>query len=349
MRVFALAEFDPASVVLSHRDALRLHGGVDLRLAVHAAYTRRQRQADWTRVQFDHYDRKTDRTEYTEQPLDPAMLDFASEAEVFQIAPGIGQPWASEDQAPRYGTADEPPLSPYLGVVWKDCFAAAKTKVAFFHGSRCCWANRPSYANHYRQLGCTLATSTLDYAVELDATWLPPTVPGRWQRGTSSPEDRAPLRGDDDPLVVAHTPTDPSNCGTAEFMRLAASLGIVVQFVTNAPPEDAIAAKTASHAVYDHMRGSFSMNTLEGMALGCVPLVGVTERCWTRMGECGFDPLEPRIADFNGLAAWLRQLRDSPALTRSLQESTWQYAREQFGAKHIAEHLTRFYEGVTRA
>lgn len=348
--VFALSEFDPACVCLSHAKALRTSvapsRSVTYKLAAHVAYTQAQRDADWWRAALKRAG--AERTEYDEREVDMAMLAYADSADIVQIAPGIGQPWASDegDLRPRMGTADDPPMAPYFGVAnWPELLMR-KPRVAFFHGSKNAWANRVAYADYYREKGYALAASTLDYAVAMDAAWLPPCV-GALDAGAS-----APLRGDDDPLIVAHTPTDPSNCHTEEFMQIARSLGVIVRYVTPtaacSSPSEALRAKSSAHAVFDHLRGSFSSNTVEGMARGCVPLVGVSTPCAERLRREGVSAFAPYVRDAGTLRSALITLRDDPSLTRVLQVQARQWVQTYLGTEAISARLTRFYEGLVR-
>ena len=349
--VLILAEFDPVSVCALHRDAIRgyaaAHGlsrAIDIRLAVATAYTPEHRDADWV----GSYATGTAKVvggdpimDFVTNHTDPAMVDFAESADIIQVCPAIGQPWASYPDTPP-GSLNDTPHATYFNVQWDRILRGKKHKVAYFHGSRTTWAYRDAYARFFRDAGYVLATSTLDYATLMPAAYLPPPVSPRPEMA-----GRAPLRADDDPLIVSHTPSDPSNCSTAEFLAMCSRLGIVARYKTMRPFHEVMTAKRESHAYFDHLRGSYSVNTLEGMAVGCVPLVGLTPACRDFLATEGMGAFPgPEIVTASDLGRALAGLSASPEGTRAYQERAHRWVHEQYASDKIAQRLIKFYQGV---
>lgn len=345
MRIFCLAEYDPAGVLLSHRDALRARGH-DFRVALHSAYTERQLQAGYVfeRVagsnplgggrrgcpnigspSFNFLPGKPDLGE---------MLDFALGADVLVACPGIGQPWA--DMADSFGPATglDPPAARYFGLDWAPVFSRDVPKVAYFHGSVSAWTNRARYAKWYQNHGYALAASTVDYAAELPAACLPPIL--------KIPGPVASLRQDDEPLVVAHCPTNPRIASTKEFLEMARELGIVVRYAHSAPYEESLAAKRGSHLTFDHLRGCYSVNSLEAAALRSAPLFALryenTDAAENFPG--------PYLDDLDDLRQVLAALRDEPQTTRRCQLLARAWFDTWFREDVIAGQLHHFYEGL---
>lgn len=353
MKILFLAEFDPAGVLLSHRDVLRSAGG-DARVAVQSAYTERHQDADWIAEQttapnaFGHGKRPSGfgspSLDYAPHPRCTAgavseLRDFAWEADCIVVAPGIGQPWA--DRGAAFQPSLDPPLARYFGIDWQPLLRwdPRPRLVAYFHGSVYTRQHVAQYAEHYRSRGYDLACSTLDYAALLPATYLPPeiTVPESY--------GRAPLRGDDDPLIVAHCPTNPAIASTAEFLHIARKLGIVVRYVHQRPHAESLAAKAGSHATFDHLRGTFSVNSIEAAALGSVPLFAwhpefhdapAPREMWINAGFV--HPI-----DTGDLRAILGALADAPDLTRGCQLAARAWYERHFTRAPVLARLRAFY------
>jgi hypothetical protein len=306
MRILYAATFDPAGVMASHRAALR-HVGVEAYLALDA----------------DYRDAKPDL--------------MCPKPDVIVVAPGIGWGQTGDwgmDPAPHIGRDLD--LSP---AIWEilDMFPDAR-RVAYFHGSVQTQANREGYRRWYGERDFRIAASTLDYAVHMGAAYLPPMI------AIPTMEARRRIRGE--PLVVAHTPTNPDLCSTDLFLAIAKDLGITVKYATGVPHAEALATKHLAHATYDHLRGSFSMNSLEGAAEGTIPLFGLGQREEDRLRAEGFFmPPTYVIRNGDGLLAVLTMLRDSVGLTRTLQAAARPWA-SQFGIDAIGLRLKRFYEEV---
>lgn len=354
MRVLALAFFDPASAVLSHRDLMR-KAGHDFRLAVVRAYTERQQCADYV---CERLVSKTDqiapgvvRKQVHFEKLTPnldELRNFVGSADVIQFHPGIGHgdgDWASHPIAsgpdPRQELED---LLIRLGIYddvngnWIRC-----KRVMFMHGSMNAWANLDRYRRvdeGYSHL-CIVAASTIDYAHELNATYLPPLV--------DVGDLRARLRGDDDPLLIAHTPTDRVACSTEEFLAAARHLGVPVKLGEGLPHDQVLKLKAECNAGFDHMRGAFSVNTLENAAIGLAPLFALAEQYKDRFQEelsraHGF--VNEAIRDSRSLREILDMHSRHPAYTRRMQQLARAWWVANFSAEPITNRLVKFYEGL---
>lgn len=351
MKICALASFDPASVILSHRDLMRA-AGHDMRLAVVRAYTERQRQADYVCEQVawtSAYPRSGGQYHHL-QKLSPdleSLREFAASADVIQFHPGIGtgegSGWASQSGALRDPGLEFAEVLAHLGVDVSD-LAFAHREIYFVHGSRAAWANRQKLVNDLHDFGkrysYQLATSTIDYAHELGAAYLPPLV--------DVGDLRAPLRGDDDPLLVAHTPTDRVACSTEEFLKAVQALGIPVRLGEGIPHDEVLRLKAECNAGFDHLRGAFSANTLENAALGLVPLFALREVYETRLLDLGIErpPCPCDIQDARGLLSALRWYSANSAEVREIQQDARTWWGRYFSAEPITKRLLEFYEGL---
>lgn len=314
MKILAVMEFPPAKTPQSHRKALRA-AGVDYRIAAQTTYM--TAEVDWL-LELD----------YTE-----GLEEFAQEADILQFHPAIGQPWASVDLEPRVLDADELPFGPITR--WPE----GKPRVYYFHGSKNAEANVRFYAEHYGSKG-PVWTSTLDYAELMGATYAPTTL-------DYSDLPRAALRGDRDPLIVTHAPTNPPNCHTAEFLDIARRAGCVYQFLYRVPNAEVLAAKARSNAGFDHLRGCFSVNSLENAGMGLAPLVGLPERRARELERLlgGRSPFYP-IETVEDLAGAIRRLTADPGLTRELQERAYTWTREVMDPARLARRMVGMYEEV---
>lgn len=391
MRVLAISYFDPASVVLSHRDLMRAVGH-DFRLAVVRAYTERQQQADYV---CERLVRRVEdvvpgvsKTQVFWEKLSPdleALREFASQADVIQFHLGIGHgdgDWASTGegfQDPHTECAD---VAGALNLKYPLFGRNGRAShVAFIHGSNSAWRNRLKIGSAMRR-GSYLATSTIDYATELDAVYLPPLVdvgtkdvftainPDGSSLDTFDTEEeaqkahpnkgvvatpvplRAKLRGDDDPLLIAHTPTDRMACQTEEFLKAAQGLGIPVRLGEGLSHSSVLQLKAECNAGFDHLRGAFSTNTLENAALGLVPLFALKPNYLDRLQQEGVEPpphhsvLDRPIWDSASLPFAIRDLSHSSALTRTAQDASYRWWETYFSAGPITERLVKFYESL---
>lgn len=356
MKILALSFFDPASVVLSHRDLMRA-AGHDFRLAVVRAYTQRQSQADYVSeklaVKTTPFGPGVARREVTFEKVPfnrEALQAFANEADIIQFHPGIGTgagDWATSGEP--YGVAPE--ITATLNALGFQHTASCKTRVAFIHGSNSTWKHRAIYRSVLHG-SFHVAASTLDYATELDAAYLPSFV----SVGTR----QAPLRTADDPLIIAHTPTDRVACSTDAFIKSANAVGAVIRLGEFLPHADCLNLKAGCHVGFDHLRGSFSVNTLENAALGLVTLFGLSDRCRERLLAEGINDdgavtpvdgggLQVRsrpIQSVEELGYVLRMLERDIQLTRWFQQKARGWFLKNFNADAITQRLTRFYESL---
>jgi hypothetical protein len=344
VRILALAAFDPASVVLSHRNILRARGH-DFRLAVVRAYTERQRDADYVLNTLRR------------SPVTPGMWsysweagtadleelrEFAQSADVIQFHPGIGLgngDWASDTLQPwRSSRYEIDALERAFGL---PCFGHDRKDtriVHFFHGSNATRAKLEYYAQDLRDGVVAGAASTIDYAEDLGAAYLPPHI--------DVGDLRAPLRQDDDPLVIAHTPTDRVACSTEAFLEAARNVGAVVRLGEGISHKEVLALKVECNAGFDHLRGSFSVNTLENCALGLAPIFRLDDRYRER-----FDREVPASTSLLGfgnvvLSDVLDLLQSEPEYTRRLQMAARKWYETHFSAAKIGDRLLKFYEGL---
>lgn len=349
MRVLALSFFDPASAVLSHRDLMR-KAGHDFRLAVVRAYTERQRSADYVCEQLVYEKNELApgvfaRRAYWEKlaPNLEELRSFAASADVIQFHPGIGHgdgDWASRGDLPPSLADEADDVLRMLDLYPKK----APSSVLFIHGSNAAWRN----LKHYKTIlsapvvlggHAKIAASTIDYATELDAAYLPPLV--------DVGDLRAPLRGDDDPLLIAHTPTDRIACSTEEFLKISRGLGIVVRLGEGIPHDQVLSLKAECNAGFDHLRGAFSVNTLENAAIGLVPLHAMRGEYITRMLNTEEMEIPPfTVSGVEDLHLKMRRLSDDPCMTRKFQALARQWWQTYFSADPIMKRLTKFYESL---
>lgn len=315
MKLLTIAEHDPAGVCLGHRDLLRA-AGHDARVALHIAWSKRQQDADW--IHSDAADGLTN--EPTRARGDTLELyDFAQKADVIQVCPAIPSPAPPNEWGLEIGR-----------IVVKRRLPIA----AFFHGSRIAWQTRAVLKNEYKH--CARAASTLNYVTSMDATWLPPYVP--------LPTIAASLRTSDDPLIIAHAPTDRVQCSTNTFLEVAGREGAVIELMEGVPHEEVMRRKMLCNAGFDHLRGDFSVNTLENCALGLAPLISMTEENRKAMEAAGVlwapTTIDPNAA---GLARGIQFLEKH---TASVQQDALRWFLSYFSAEEITRRLEEFYFGI---
>lgn len=333
IRVLSLGEFPPASDEIGHRDILA-DSDIDYRVAIQHAYVPRHLAADWIASALCYGAVGQLKGDVAD------LVDFARTADIIQVTPGIGQPWADTGVAPRAEL--NPPWIRYFGLDWVKIVAGARARVAYFHGSYNTAVHTVAYAKMYRDAGWTLAASTLDYSCWMDAFYIPPTIDAEILASRiASP------RGNDDPLIIAHTPTNPAVCNTQEIKTITAQLGVPLSFITRAPHKVALRAKLRASAGFDHLRGSFSVNTIENTALGLVALFGLREDCAQRFSSNGYICCPgQRIESIVELQDAIIALRDDPPLTRFLQEAWYSWAHTNFSARAMRFRLETFYHSL---
>jgi len=177
----------------------------------------------------------------------------------------------------------------------------------------------------------------------MSATYAPPAL--------VDPVVLAPHRTDDDPLVVAHAPTDTANCHTDIFLRAIHATCTVALMIQGRSHHDCIKLKARAHAGFDHLRGSFSVNTLENCALGLAPLVRLTTQHADRLEMEGYSTSSElsalfRIRDADGtdLVRELRRLDDNPLETRSRQTLARAWYVRNWRPEVVGPRLRALYE-----
>lgn len=326
-RIVSVAEFDAADVLAGHRRAIRALGH-DYHLIVRDAYTTRAAAS---------FDVMVD--DVAHDDFIAHARDLIRRADVIQLHPSIGQPWSSTSLAPFFGDRAAPIGEGKHTRLLGDAVVSSRArKLALFHGSRNAAANAELYAEHWRAAGYEIAATTLDYVARMQARYMPPALYP--PEGTEWP--RAPLRTEDDPLVIAHAPTDRKNCQTAEFLAAARTVGAVVDVIERRPWPEVIARKARCNAGFDHLRGSFSVNTLENCAIGLVPLVCVWQRYNDMLAAHGFERMFEGIATPGQLPTVLRNLNEHPGAHADLQ----QYARDWFNRHWTPDAIGRRLEAT---
>jgi hypothetical protein len=320
MRVLLISEFDPAGVLTGWRRALRT-AGVDCRLVVNAV-TQIPVEPDWVtgedyKVGQEYRDFET-------------LMTFTKSADVAVWNPAIGQPWAYSSEQVVLRDGPDHPLHTWIS----DALYPDVREVTVIHGSRNAQKNAEVYAAHWRGLGHKIWATTLDYAHRLSAAYAPPLV---------ETSGLAPLRGDDDPLVIAHAPTDPDISSTDVFLRSCAATGAVADLIFQQTHEEVIRRKRKCSAGFDHLRGAPSVNTIENLSLGLVPLVGLKEEYkslfYSVMGlpvECLF-PFE----DERGLMKTMRWLAEDARGTREIQLAAREWYQRSWNRGAIGRRLVK--------
>lgn len=342
LRVLCVAEFDPCGVHLRHRKYLR-QCGIDYRLAVHEIYWREGVHADWW-LRRRTYDRAANRWDWArnESLGDSDMEDlaaFAEIADVVQFCPAIGQPWSCSPGAPRFERdADQRPYGP---IDWRELRISGR-RVAYFHGSRNAQDHMAAYADAYRQRGFGILASTLDYVHGMQATYAPPIVDMlEWEP--------APLRQPGERLRISHAPTDPQNCSTEQFLdHLKVIPGLTISVVMGVEHNICLVLKRRTHVGLDHLRGSFSINSIENAALGLVNLVAVKPE-WREWLASRDVPLPwPAVETVEDVVEWVTRLRDDADLTQRLQRDARQWFETHWAPMKVARRVETVYSELAR-
>lgn len=321
IRVLAVGPFDPAGVVIGHADALHAQPNPAVRIdvALDTAYAEVHEGARWCASTSRFLGSELARVAAPSVEAQREELRAAIDvADVIQIHPGIGQPWGDAlGTAPRWRTHDDDGHGNAFGLDWPKLLAEhtrrGKPVVAFFHGSVHTRANASAYMRDTVERGFVRATSTIDYATDLCAAYLPPTLADR--------PERAPHRGEHDPLVVAHTPTNPGIASTLDFRAAARKLGLPVHYVYRREHAASLDAKARAHATFDHLRGCFSVNALEAARVGSIPIFFLPDALAEALDARGFDAPPARVFESTAtsLERTLRTLRDDRLLCGDLQ------------------------------
>lgn len=322
MRVLILGRLDPC--LYGWRLCRRLRElGLDARIGVENWYWRPD-AADWVLSRTD-----CDRG---------AFRAFAVAADVVILTPVINQPssYADPGQWHAYREPDEDCLGDM------DFRFLNRVRVALFHGSRALALHAEQYRDLYLERGWVPAATTLDYATRLGCRYFPAIV--------EPPEQHARLREDGEPLRTIHTPTDPAACSTGEFSALATKLGLAkTTAIGNGgiPHEECLRIRSGFHAGFDHLRGSFSISSLENAALGLVNLVGLKPACREYLRANGYEPPDwPRIESMGDVHDWLIRLRDSESETRRWQERGRAWFEQHWQPDQIARRVAAQLEEI---
>ena len=324
MKVLIVGDFDPCGVHLRQRKYLR-GLGIDYRIAVKEAYREEAKEADYW------LERK---------PLRKGEIAelrwFAMDADIIQFLPAIGQPWSFSSMTPRLG--DDIYEIPFGGIDWRHSDFSRARKIVCFHGSKNARANLETYRAHYRGLGFPLLATTIDYAYEMGAEYLPTIVDIRHE---------PMFRQDGEPLKVIHSPTDPDICNTDEFLLTCRELGIPVTYLTGRLHESVLSHKQGHTCGFDHLRGGFSVNSLENVAFGMVNLVGVNPsyRDWMQ-DRLGVSLPWPEVETMADVRGWLGALRDDAGETRRWQEKAIGWYRSEWSPERNAERIAAVYERI---
>lgn len=337
MRVAVLGDFDPCCFALHYRTPLAALG-VEIRLAVREIYWPEGMAADW----------------WVASPRGcdfGALRTYVYAADVVVICPAIGQPWSSTPPF-LYRGLDIGQDNDGWDIEWG---RIRGRRIALFHGSNLLSAHAERYGEDYRRAGWEIGATTLDYVARMgiggDALYFPPIVEA------VSKGDAAPLRADRHGLRIVHSPTDQNACGTAQFTRLCSKLTVLpahadrpdrdsLSIYSGIPHDKMLRLKRMFHAGYDHMRGAFSINSLENTAAGLVNLVGVSPQCrGLFVSLMGHDLPWPGIATIDDLEGWLVRLIESPAETRRYQTAGRAWFDEHWTKARIASRIADLLSG----
>jgi hypothetical protein len=306
--------------------------GIDYRYAVRDVYRDEGLDADWI---------------WSRRDCDFGSLrDFAAAADVHVVCPAIGQPWSYQcNQFHAFRELDEfGPGSP----IRFDFMPARIRRIALFHGSYLLQPTAEQYADLYRNRGYTIAATTLDYVRRMGAVYLPPLVSLEDVVGDRAYRfEPARPRQDGEPLRVIHAPTN-EMCQWQEVGPMIRNLGLEpgVMVCRAAPHPVCMAYKSKAHAGYDHLRGAFSINSVENAALGLVNLVGLRAEYREWMRANGWEPPDwPRIETAGDVHDTLLRLRDSAEETRRWQERGRRWYCDHFSPEAIAGRVAEAYTG----
>lgn len=320
MRVLAIAEFDPAGVLCGWREALRACGSdVELRVALRRCYTPQHLRADWHGPLVPWGD---------PPPVTLAGLDglrtMIRESDLVVLNPGLGWPWSGDDKAGFVSPAEE--------FTWLP--AGHDHPCAYIiHGSRATWAHRMRYA----VVGQAIAATTLDYAATLHAWYIPPALFDVW--------GVAPERTADMPVSILQSATDPAICHTDALREWCASRGINLTLLRNHPHPVAMSHKLGATIGFDHLRGSFSVNTAEFALLGVAPVCLLRHEY--RRDHDVLGDLPPTIASHErDVWAAMDRLVLDWQWHRDVQRQARRWARQLFSPLAVAARLESFFRSA---
>lgn len=314
MKILYAAHFDCCGVGVRQRRYLR-DLGVDFRMAVERVYWPEGLEAEW----------------WLEHPegigeQEREIQEFAAECDLVIQCPAIHQYWSSDEgERPRVPAEDTFPVP-----------LKARRTAYLFHGS----VNLAENLDEYRRLyqGETRLATTLDYVASMDAEYLPSIV-------ETTRMEAAPLR--EGALSVVHAPSDPRVCQTEAFLSICHDLGVTVETVRGVSHEECLRRKAQHPAGFDHVRGAFSINSLENAGLGLVNLVGVSAqaRRWLREHYDTELPW-PAIESMDDVADELARLKESVGYTREQQQKARQWSSEDWSPERTAMRVLDVYASL---
>lgn len=241
MNILVLGEFDPCCV--SARWKRFLASDIRVSIAVRRAY--------WD-------EGRTSADVLAETDPDPWLVRrLAADADLLVVLPAIG-PNSQSAGPPRLESLDD------LCPGWQ---AMGVPKLALFHGSRLLSHDPAGWARIYREAGCAIAATTTDYALSMGATYLPSLV--------DVGSRQAQLLEDLPPTLCTST-TDEKLSQEQLAIQVFLSCGVRIERIRNRGHSECLDIKARCHGGYDHLRGTFSINSLENMALGLVNVVRLT-------------------------------------------------------------------------
>jgi len=320
MRVLIVGEFDPTGYALRYRDWLgRI--GVEVKTAVRDIWRAEWAGHDWI----------------VGQGQTQGLREYAASCDVVILCPVIGQVWSCREG--EFHAHPEPDEDGMFPIDW----GAVKHKVVLCHGSAILHQHAERYADLYRGKGWTVAATTLDYRQRMDALYLRPVVD---LEGCAPAELRLPGAM----LMVVHTPTA-MNEGlyfSRAFVEMAGRLqGVTPAVFSGMSHRKILRIKAGFDAAFDHLRGSFSINSLENAGLGLVNLVGLRPeyREWMR-ANLGTAPDWPHVENMGDVHDWIVRLRDDVKQCRRWQERGRRWFLEHWQPLDVARDVAKTLETI---
>jgi hypothetical protein len=251
-----------------------------------------------------------------------AVAEYARRADLLVYLPAISQPWSSA------GGERVHEVQPFQ----------ANAALFLFHGSVNAAANMQHYAEHYGRLG-TVAATTLDYVAGMGCEFVPSIV---------DVTAKAALRQPGEALRVIHAPSDPRVCRTSEFRHVAQGR-CQLQYMNDASHAEVIKRKAMAHAGYDHLRGAFSINSLENAAIGLVNLVGMSDEATAAGERLGVLPDWPKVKTMDDVRYWLERLDKDPRETSQWQMRGYEWFQQNWHPAQVAERIAGVYRKAAKA
>jgi hypothetical protein len=149
----------------------------------------------------------------------------------------------------------------------------------------------------------------------MGADYWPPVI----DVGAMEPAD---LREDGEPLRIVHCPSDIRACATGDYVTACRSAKVKGTLVRGFDHDACLGEKRRHHAGFDHLRGAFSINSVENAALGLVNFVNVREkyRAWLDT-NLGVTLPFVNVANADELQTAITALSSDVGVTRAWQTS----------------------------